>query len=88
MEALSPEGDGVATTAELLGNAVVRGLIGLGGPEHKSGTEGEGLRSGGSPLQGLQLLELLGGRSDGDGKGEGHGEPPCAEWESGRQRSA
>jgi hypothetical protein len=75
-EAGSPEGDGVARATELAGDGAVGGSVAVGDAQEQSGAEGEGLRGGGGPCEGEQLVtEFVNQGDDGCGRDRHDGNP-------------
>jgi hypothetical protein len=72
-EAPPPQGDGVAVTAELAGDAAVGGPVGVGSAEDEAAAEGQRLRGRVGAGQGEQLLALVVGEGDGDSERQRHG---------------
>ena len=78
-EAPPPQGDGMAVTAELLGDLAVGGPVGTGGAKDEAAAEGQGLRGGVGAAQHEQLLALGVGEGDGHSERQRHGFLPRRE---------
>src|SRR5689334_11653424 len=61
-EALAPQADGVAVAVEFLGDGLVGGAVGVGGPQDQTAAESECLGGGSGAGQGSQLRAGLVGQ--------------------------
>jgi hypothetical protein len=64
LEALSPLGHGVGGTAELAGDLLVGGRVGVGAAEDDAGAEGECLRGRVGVGEAAEVEQFVGGQDD------------------------
>jgi len=76
----------MAVAVEVGGDALVVGPVGGGGAEDESAAEGEGLRCGAGPHEGVQLLAILFREEDGRAERTWHEGPPC-DFDEGADRA-